>query len=202
MYLITVWVAATIMMFGSLWYCYQIWRDEVSPPPATFIILSFTFPLAFYMYAQSPHWGFTANIGLTTAVVTVWIVTFILLAKLIIQKKLHIEINPFQRLTIIASFLVIGFWFITKDQFVSYVLLQVSALIGYIPVIKKLWSAEKNNDSFVFWSSLFLSTLVASYAAYERNDIQSWIYIIRALSSTSIVIILMIRINIKQKALR
>src|SRR3989338_2331530 len=199
MYLFTVWTASIIMMAGSFWYCYQILQEKVFPPPATFIILSFTFPLAFYMYAQNPGWSFTANIGLTTAVASVWVVALFLLTKLLIQKKLYIEVNLFQRITILVSFLIIVFWFITKDQLISYILLQISALISYIPVVRNLWKAEKNRDSIVFWSSLFLSTCVASYAAHERNDMQLWIYIIRAIPSTMIVLILMVRIELKRK---
>ena len=197
MYFISVWTASIIMIAGSFWYCYQILREKVHPPPATFIILSFTFPLAFYMYTQNLGWSFTANIGLTTAIASVWIVAAFLLTKLSFQKKLHIEINIFQRITILVSVLILVFWLITKDQLISYVLLQVSALISYIPVIKNLWKAERNRDSIIFWGSLFLSTCVASYAAYERNDIQSWIYIARAIPSTITVLVLMIRIELK-----
>ncbi len=202
MYLFSVWTASIIMMAGSFWYCYQILREKVHPPPATFIILSLTFPFAFYMYAQNPNWSFTANIGLTSAIMSVWVVAVFLITKLSLQKKLRIEVNLFQRITFLASFVILVFWFLTKDQFMAYILLQVSALISYIPVIKKLWKAQKNQDSIVFWGSLFLSTCVASYAAYEKNDVQSWIYILRAIPSTTIVIVLMVRIELKQKALR
>ncbi len=199
MYLITVWAASIIMMIGSFWYCYQIMREEVQPPPSTFIILSFTFPLAFYMYAQKSEWSFTANIGLTTAVLSVWVIGACLIGKLLYQRRLRVELSKFQRLTIYASLVIVLFWFITKDHITAYLLLQISALIGYITVYKKLWSAKKNSDSLVFWSSLFLSALVASYAAYERNDTQSWIYIIRAVPSTLIVVLLMLRIELKNK---
>lgn len=198
MYLATVWISAIIMMLGSIWYCYLILKNKVQPPPATFIILSFTFPLAFYMYAQKPGWSYTANIGLTTAIASVWLVAIFLIGKLLYERRLHIEVNKFQRATIIASALIIGFWFISKDQLTSYILLQVSALISYIPVVKNLSKAEKNKDSLIFWISLFLSTCVACYAAYERNDLQSWIYIGRALPSTLTVVILMIRIEIRK----
>lgn len=202
MYLISVCTASVILMAGSFWYCYQILREEVHPPPATFIILSFTFPLALYLYTQKPDWSFSANIGLTVGVVSVWVVSVFLIAKLFIQKKLSIEVNLFQRITILVSLIILLFWFITKDQLTAYILLQISALVSYIPVIKNLWNAEKNRDSIMFWGSLFLSTCVASYAAYERNDIQSWIYIIRAIPSTMVVLLMMIRIELRQKALR
>ncbi len=124
MYLITVWIAAVIMMAGSFWYCYQILREEVQPPPATFIIISFTFPLAFYMYTKTLGWSYTANIGLTTAVASVWVVTLVLIPKLILQKKLHVELTTFQKTTIALSFLIIMFWFITKDQLTATTLHQ------------------------------------------------------------------------------
>jgi hypothetical protein len=202
MYLITVWLAAIIMMAGSFWYCYQILREEVQPPPATFIIVSCTFPLGFYMYTQTPGWSFAANIGLATAVASAWVTTATLIGKLLYEKKLQVELTVFQRITVGTSFLVLIFWAITNDPFTAYVLLQVSALIGYIPVIQKLWGAKRNHDSIIFWGSLFFSTLVGCYAAYEKNDIQSWIYIGRALPSTLAVLVLMLIAESKQKANR
>ena len=190
------------MMMGSFWYCYQILKGVVSPPPATFIILSFTFPFGFYMYAQSPHWSFATNIGLTSAVLSVWTVGSVLITKLLLQKKLHLEVNVFQRWVIFIALVVLIFWFVTKDQLTSYVILQVSALLSYIPVYKNLYKADKNKDSLVFWSTLFLSTCVAAYAAYEKNDMQSWIYIGRAVPSSLGVVILMLKIDLRNKALR
>jgi len=190
------------MLTGSIWYCYLILQEKVQPPPATFIILSLTFPLAFYMYAQKPNWSFTANIGLTTAIASTWIIGVVLLTKLSFQKRLHIELNPFQRITILASVVILSFWFITKDHFTAYLLLQISALIGYIPVYRKLWIARKNPDSLLFWLSIFFSNCVATYAAYEKDDLESWIYIIRAIPSTAIVVLLMVRIEYKNKALK
>jgi hypothetical protein len=202
MYEISVWVASSLMMLGTIWYCYQIVRGRVNPPPASFVIFSLTFPLVFYMYMQKPGWSYTANIGLTTAILSVWMVAIVLITKLSIQKKLKVEFNPFQWIMIFAAVIVLVFWSLTKDQFTAYVLLQISSLIGYIPVYKKLWGSKENRDSFVLWGAIFLSSCVASYAAYERNDLQSWIYIIRAVPSTMVVILLMVRIELKNKALR
>lgn len=103
---------------------------------------------------------------------------------------------------ILASFVVLIFWSFTKDQFTAYVLLQVSVLIGYIPVCKRLWNAKENKDSFILWGAIFLSSCVASYAAYEKDDLQSWINIIRSVGSTLLVVVLMFRIELKNKALR
>jgi hypothetical protein len=199
MYTATYWITSLIMLIGSIYYCYEIAKNKVSPPPATFIILSMTFPFAFYMYMQKPDWSYTANIGLSSAVVCVWIVCAFLIGKLLYEKRLNVGITKFHWITIVSSIIVLFFWFITKDNFTAYILLQVSALIGYIPVIDKLLKAKRNFDSMIFWTSIFLSTLVASYAAWERNDIESWIYIGRAVPSTFIVIVLMIRLKLKKR---
>ena len=130
MYLTTVWATSIIMLKGSVYYCYEIRQNKVSPPPATFIILSMTFPLAFWMYMQKDGWSYTANIGLTSAVLSVWTVCVFLIGKLLYEKRLKVEITKFQWITIGSSIVVLFFWFITKDHFTAYVLLQISALIG------------------------------------------------------------------------
>ncbi len=183
------------MIAGSLYYCSEIKKNIVSPPPATFIVASGAFTLSLFMYSRKPDWSFTANIGLTSAVLSTWIVCVYLTTKLLKEGNFFLSINSWQKFALASAFIVFVIWIITDNAFVSYVLLQITAFISYIPVIQKLWNAKKNSESIVFWLSLMLSSLVASYAAYERNDTEAWIYIFRAVPSTLLVIILILRVK-------
>ena len=194
-YTFSVWVTAIIMMAGSFYYCNEIKRGVVSPPPATFIIAAITFSLALFMYSKKENWSFSANIGLTSAFLSSSTICIYLILKLIREKRLFLEINLWQRFTLMSAGIVFVIWMITDNAFLSYVLLQLAALIAYTPVIQKLWNAKKNSESLVFWGSLMLSTIVASYAAYERNDTEAWIYICRALPSTLLVFVLILRVK-------
>lgn len=194
-YQISVWITAIIMMAGSFYYCGEIKKGVVSPPPATFIIAAGTFSLSLFMYSRKPDWSFSANIGLTSAFLSAWTVCIYLTVKLLKEEKFFLSINLWQKFALISASAVFVIWIITDNAFVSYVLLQLAALIAYTPVIQKLWNAKKNSESIVFWSSLMLSSLVASYAAYERNDTEAWIYIFRAVPSILLVIILILRVK-------
>ncbi len=190
-YQITVWLSSSIMMLGTFYYCHQISKGLVSPPPATFIIASITFTLALFIYTRKPGWSFSANIGLTTAFASAWTVCIYLITKLLREKKLLLSVNNWQKFSLISAFVVFVLWILTDNAFVCYVLLQLAALIAYTPVIQKLWKG--GSDSLVFWCSLLLSSLVASYAAYTRNDLEAWIFILRAAPSTLLVVGLILK---------
>ncbi len=194
-YEISVWITAIIMMAGSFYYCLEIKRGVVSPPPATFIIASATFSLSLFMYSRKPGWSFSANIGLTSAFLSAWTVCIYLTTKLLKEGNFFLSINNWQKFALMSALIVFIVWLVTDNAFLSYVLLQTAALIAYTPVIQKLWNAKKNTESLVFWGSLLLSSLVASYAAFERNDIEAWIYICRAVPSTLLVIVLILRLK-------
>ncbi|MCI5108795.1 MAG: hypothetical protein MRY49_03030 [Candidatus Pacebacteria bacterium] len=150
------------------------------------------------MYMQKESWGFGANIGLTVSTLSVWMVTAWLMTILIFRRKLRVEFNPFQWKIMGAATVAMVFWAITDDHFTAYMLLQVIAVIGYMPTMVRLWGAKKNTDSMIFWVSVFLAVLVASYAAWIRNDVEAWIYIARAVPCVLIIIILMIRLELKK----
>lgn len=195
LYQTSVWITAIVMMAGSFYYCFEIKKGTVSPPPATFIIAAGTFSLSLFMYSRKSDWSFSANIGLTSAFLSAWTVCIYLTIKLLKEGKFFLSINNWQKFALISASVVFIVWIITDNAFVSYVLLQLAALIAYTPVIQKLWNAKKNSESLTFWTSLMLSSVVASYAAYERNDIEAWIYILRAVPSTLLVIILILRVK-------
>ncbi len=198
MYLSSVWITAIIMMAGSIYYCIEISRGTVSPPPATFMIAATTFSLSLFMYSKNPEWSFSANIGLTSAFFSAWTICIYLVAKLVREKQLMLSINTWQWFALVSACIVFFFWVATDDAFMSYVLLQLAALIAYTPVIQKLWKATTDSESLVFWGSLMLSSAVASYAAYERSDIEAWIYIFRAVPSSLLVVLLITKIRLRR----
>lgn len=195
----SVWGTSALMMLGAICCCILIHKGKISPPPATFLILSVIFPLMFWMYTGKEGWSFAGNIGLSSAVASAWTISFYYIPRLMFLGKLKISFSKSHKYTIAASFLVLVYWLFTKDSFSAYVALQLSALIGYIPMVEMLMSG-KNKDSLFFWTSIFLSALVAAYAAYQRSDLEAWIYIARALLSTGLVLYLMIRLQLKNKS--
>ena len=200
MYLITVWVASAIITLGSLWYCFLIWRRRVHPSLASFLIFSISFPLGFWMYMQNPHWSWGGNIGVLNSIVSTWMISATLFIRLIKDGKLSVELNKPQRRTIYASIVILIFWVITRDHLTAYILLQASILIGYVAMVKKFWNWQgKNPDSITFWLLNFLGTLVAVYAAIERNDLESWIYILRALPCMLFLIFILLRLEMRMK---
>ena len=59
-----VFLSATFMIGGAIWYSVKISAGKVDPPPATWLILTWSISLSMVMYMEDPNWSITGNIGL------------------------------------------------------------------------------------------------------------------------------------------
>lgn len=192
---LAVWISACIMIFGTMWYCNLIIKDKIpSPPLATFIVATVTFVLAIFMYSKKPEFSVKSNIALFSSALSAFIVLLVLFVKIGSDK---IVFNNLQKGCLLFCLGIVMVWFITDNPFVSYVLLQINALISYLPVYERNLKAQRNQDSFILWTSILFSNIVASYAVWEKGDLESWIFIARAVPSTLLVVLLMVRLELK-----
>ncbi len=192
MYLSMVYLTAFVMLSGTLYYAVQIVRGVFGPPPGAFIILSASFGLAWFMYTQTPEWSYTGNVGLLSAVISVWSLTGVIILKLLVKGTLAVSFNTTQKRTMIGAGCIVIFWLFTDDPFVSYVLLQALALVGYWPIVKSLHKRQ-HDDSLILWLSIWVANLVAIYPAFADADLEAYIYIVRAFIGTTAVVALLFR---------
>lgn len=198
MYLTMVYTTAVIMLLGTAYYAVSIVRGKFAPPLGAFLILSVSFGLSWLVYTKIPDWSWTSNIGLASAVVSAWSLTATLLFFTLKKSRLSVSFNKTQKRTIIGAGCIILFWLVTDDPFWAYVLLQVLALVGYWPLVKSLYN-EEHNDSLVLWGAIWLSVLVSIYPAWQRANIEAYIYIVRAMVGATAVVALLVRTRLRAR---
>lgn len=191
--------AAFFMLISALDYVRRAWKKETTPILATWILMMVMMGLSFFMYWKSPNKSWTANIGVTAGVVNIFIILSGVIATNIRYHTLKIAFDNVQKICLIAGAMVVGFWYLTDQPLMSYILVQCIGLIAYVSTAKRLWKAKKSTEPLFLWTCVLLANICAIYPALVRNDMFSWIYLARAVPSTILIIYLIARIKQKMK---
>jgi hypothetical protein len=102
------------------------------------------------------------------------------------------KFTRFDKFCLIAVLLITLFWFITKAHFLSHLLIQGILVIAYLPVIQRLWKSKENTEPFSVWILLMIAPL---FALISSKGILAAVYSVRAIASTAILMLLMLRIE-------
>jgi hypothetical protein len=98
----------------------------------------------------------------------------------------------------VVSILVV--WAATRQHAMAHLAIQLILVIAYFPVIKRLWRADRNTESFTMWIGLMLAPMFSLLSS--KGDLAT-IYAVRAIISTALLLVLMIRVELRiRKATR
>ncbi len=200
MYQVAVLITAGLILISAVDYVRRAWRGETNPVPATWILMMVMISLSCWTYWQSPSRSWTSNIAVPASVPNV---AYILSAVLILNARrgsLVVAFDRVQRWCLFGGAGVVVFWFITKNALVSYILVQCIGLIAYAATARRLWYAERVTEPLVFWVCILFANLCALYPAWVRDDMFSWIYLIRTIPTTSGMIFLIARAQRRMKS--
>ena len=104
------------------------------------------------------------------------------------------DLTPFHWVSLGACGLILFGWWKTKNATLSYCLMQVVALIAYLPTIARVLHADTQTESNILWGAILLSSLVAvpsAIRAYkERQDWLGFVYLGRTIPSNLIMVYL------------
>jgi hypothetical protein len=98
---------------------------------------------------------------------------------------------------LIAVSAIVAFWVISQHHFVSNISIQVILIIAYFPVINRIWKSNENTESFAAWIGLFLAPCISLLSS---KGILATIYSLRAIISTSALLALMVRAELRQRS--
>lgn len=88
---------------------------------------------------------------------------------------------------------------LSRTGIVPNVLVQTLMIIGYFFTVQKLWTAEKNTESLILWSSIAISAAFAIYTSLASNDWLALLYAIRSVVCAGGVVWLMCRIEMANR---
>lgn len=100
--------------------------------------------------------------------------------------------SRFDKACLIAVLVIVVFWFITKNHFLTHALTQGILVIAYFPVLSRLWKTKKNGESFLIWTGMLLAPLLSLLSS---KGTLATIYSVRAIVCISVLMLLMIRVE-------
>jgi hypothetical protein len=200
-YEVTFLIVAALIIASSIDYDRRMWRRnaegnrETDPKLATWILLTVFITLSTWMYCHSPRVSLKGNVALFSSLVNIIsILTSVILVKWK-DGKLFVKFDLSQKLCLLGGGIAVGFWFVTHDPFLSYVLLQIIALCAYGATVVKLWGAKESSEPVTTWALVLTACFFAAYPAVIDHDKFAYVFLARAIPSTAFMVFLITRIK-------
>ena len=109
------------------------------------------------------------------------------------------KFNRFDRGCLVAVLVILAFWALTRHHTAANLFIQTILVIAYFPVVKRLWNSNENTESFAVWISLLLAPI---FSLLSSKGALASVYAIRAIVSTSLLLILMTRAELAARRVR
>ena len=186
-------IVVAINLFILVRYCWLIWKKRIKPALAMWVFFSIAVGGSLITYLSSGDYSIFDNILNTSDLVLVVIVSVFIF----IFGGRSTRFNRFDIGCLVAVLGIVAFWLIFQHHVVSHVSIQVILVIAYFPVISRIWKSNENTESFAAWIGLFLAPCISLLSS---KGILATIYSLRAIISTSILLALMVRAELKQSS--
>jgi len=175
-------------------YCWLTYKQRIKPSLAMWMFFTIAVIISLSTYLSSGNFSLLDNV-LNSAdlllVISVTVAIFLFGDKSTRFKRFDIG-------CLVAVTLVIAFWAVSKNYYVTHLSVQLILVIAYFPVVKRLWNAKKNTESFLPWMGMFLA---AAFSLISSKGSLATIYAIRAMTCVALLILLMVRVEIRGRRL-
>ncbi len=173
-------------------YCILTYKQKIKPALAMWTFFTLAVAMSLTTYMADGDYSLWDNILNTTDLLLVSVVTVFIL----IFGDTSTKFTRFDKFCLLLVILITIFWFITKIHFLSHLLIQGILVIAYFPVIRRLWQSKENTEPFSVW---ILLMIVPVFSLLSSKGILATVYAVRAIASTAILMILMLRVEIKYR---
>lgn len=192
MRLLSITAVLLINLFIAVRFTVLIRRGTIKPALAmwTFFSIAVGGSLATYLY--DGDFSLLDNILNSSDLL---LCTYVSLIILIFGDK-STRFNRFDFGCLIAVLAIITFWVFTRRHATSNLLIQTILVIGYFPVIKRLWGSDDNTESFAVWFALLLAPV---FSLLSSKGTLATVYAVRAIVSTALLLVLMTRAEYRSK---
>ncbi|HAF30384.1 MAG TPA: hypothetical protein DCG75_15185 [Bacteroidales bacterium] len=164
------------------------YKQKIKPALAMWVFFSLAVAMSLTTYLANDNFSLWDNILNTTDLLLVTTVTVVIY----FFGDKSSKFTKFDQVCLIAVIVITLFWFITKTHFLSHIMIQSVLVISYFPVIRRLWQSKENTEPFSVW---ILMMIVPIFALLSSKGILATIYSVRAIASTGILLLLMLRVE-------
>ncbi|MDP3912121.1 MAG: hypothetical protein Q8R96_00055 [Bacteroidota bacterium] len=172
----------------TIWYCWLTYKQKIKPALAMWIFFTIAVAISLTTYMESANFSLLDNILNTTDLALTAIVSI----AIYLFGDHSTRFSRFDKACLIAVLVIVVFWFITKNHFLTHALTQGILVIAYFPVLSRLWKTKKNGESFLIWTGMLLAPMLSLISS---KGTLATIYSVRAIVCISVLMLLMLRVE-------
>jgi hypothetical protein len=169
-------------------YCILIYKNKIKPALAMWSFFTLAVAMSLITYMAEGNFSLLDNILNTTDLILVSTVSVMIY----FFGDKSSRFSNFDKGCLVAVALITLFWFITKTHYLSHIMIQGVLVIAYFPVIRRLWQSKENTEPFSVWILMMIAPV---FALLSSKGILATIYSTRAIVSTGLLLLLMLRIE-------
>lgn len=169
-------------------YCVLTYKKKIKPALAMWAFFSMAVAMSLTTYMANDSFSLLDNILNTADLLLVVTVT----AVISLFGDTSSKFTRFDKICLFAVVLISLFWFFTKTHFLSNLMIQSVLVIAYFPVIRRLWQSKENTEPFSVWILMMIAPI---FALLSSKGTLATVYSVRAIVSTAILLILMLRVE-------
>ena len=192
MRLLSIVAVLLINLFIATRYTVLIRRGDIKPALAMWIFFSIAVGGSLTTYLSGGGYSLLDNI-LNSADLLLCVYVAIIIYLFGDRSS---RFTRFDQGCLIAVIIIITFWVFTRRHAEANILIQTILVIAYFPVVKRLWNSDENTESFAAWFGLLLAPI---FSLLSSKGILASVYAVRAIVSTSLLLILMARAEIRSR---
>jgi len=197
------WTTVLLLIGSALWYSLLTIAGDIHPVTTTFILA-----LIYFTISEATYWSKAKkneietgektsiwnNMAMHAGYVNVIIATLVVIGVKVWNGNFIADFNNFQYICLILSAVILTIWKLTNNAQLSYVLVQLVAVIAYIPMFQRVIVSEVQTESNVMWVAILFASLTAIpkvWEGYRKNkDWLSILYIARVIPSNTALVYL------------
>ena len=181
-----------IDLFILVRYCWLIYKQRIQPALAMWLFFTIAVAGSLLTYLFEGDYGLLDNILCTSDAVLVSMVTLVIF----IFGDTNTRFSKFDKGCLVAVVLIVIFWLLTWQHMTANISIQTILVIAYFPVVKRLWTSNKNTESFAAWIGLLLAPVISLFSS---KGFLAALYSYRAILSTTVLLLLMVRAELKER---
>jgi hypothetical protein len=187
-------VCTTNLVIG-LRYVWLIRRHRISPALAMWVFFTIAVIGSLITYLSDGEYGWLDNI-LNSADLILCGGVAIAIA---IWGDRSSRFDRFDLGCLLAVIVILVGWAVTRQHVAAHLAIQLILVVAYFPVIKRLWRSDRNTESFTMWIGLMLAPI---FSLLSSKGTLATVYAVRAILSTSLLLLLMIRVELRTRRLK
>lgn len=173
-------------------YCWLLYKKRIKPALAMWVFFTIAVAMCLVTYLSSGHYTIWDNILNATDLI---LDSTVAIAIAIFGDRSS-RFTRFDKGCLVAVLTIVLFWFITKNHMVTNVLVQSILVIAYFPVVKRLYEAKENTESFIVWIAMLLAPLIS---LLSTKGILAYAYTLRTVVCVGLLLLLMLRVELAKK---